>query len=275
MISRPVPVTLGSPRFSSATLDGCAVVHAWFPPDTTLESHTHDRATVAVMLAGSFDLRFTGREYACMPACISVEPAGARHLNRMHGAGAEVLVLQPDASRDDLWRPFAQWLGEIGWQRHAGIAGLAARVTQEVRSPDAYSSLVMEALVLEIFVAAARLSNASRRRGASPPWLLRAQELLHDRPTTPMSIRNVAVECGVHPAHLAREFRRHFRVSIGAYARGLRVEWAARQLADTTKPIAVIAAEGGFADQSHLTRLLKRGTGLTPEQYRTAVRGKK
>lgn len=275
MVSRPVPVTLGSPRFSTAAIDGCALVHAWFPPNTTLEPHSHDRPTVAVMLSGSFDLRFSRREYACTQSCISVEPAGERHLNRMQRAGAEVLVLQPDASQGDRWEPFAALLGEIGWQRHAGIAGLAARLTQEVRSPDAYSPLVLEALVLEIFVAAARMSNASRRRGGTPPWLLRAQELLHDRATTPVNMGDIAAQCGVHPAHLAREFRRSFRISIGNYARALRVDWAARQLAGTTKPIAVIAAEGGFADQSHLTRLLKRSVGLTPERYRREVRGER
>ena len=32
---------------------------------------------------------------------------------------------------------------------------------------------------------------------------------------------------------------------------------------------ARLAAEAGFADQSHLTRVFKRFTGLTPREYRT------
>jgi AraC family transcriptional regulator len=34
-------------------------------------------------------------------------------------------------------------------------------------------------------------------------------------------------------------------------------------------PLALVAAEAGFADQSHLTRTFKRFTGMTPGRYRT------
>lgn len=267
MVSRPVPVTLGSPRFSTAAVDGCAVVHAWFPPNSELEPHTHARPTVAIMLNGSFDLRFSGREFACHPGCISVEPAGERHANRMHRAGAEVLVLQPDPHSAQWWEPFAGLLGAIGWQRHGPIASLAARVAREVRSPDAFSPLMIEALVLEILVTASRLADKAHARGRAP-WLLRAQEVLHAHPTRCVTVGQLAAECGVPPAQLARGFRQRFLTSIGAYARGLRLDWAARQLAETSAPIATIAAQGGFSDQSHLTRLLKRHTGLTPYEFR-------
>ena len=39
-------------------------------------------------------------------------------------------------------------------------------------------------------------------------------------------------------------------------------------LADTDLPIATLAYQAGFADQSALTRVMRRTTGLTPSAYR-------
>jgi AraC family transcriptional regulator len=74
----------------------------------------------------------------------------------------------------------------------------------------------------------------------------------------------------VHPAHLARAFRQHFRVPLGSYVRRLRLDWAASRLADSAESLANVAVAAGFADQSHLTRAFKRHTGHTPGAYRQA-----
>uniref|UniRef100_UPI000584FEE4 helix-turn-helix domain-containing protein n=1 Tax=Xanthomonas sp. SHU 199 TaxID=1591174 RepID=UPI000584FEE4 len=41
-----------------------------------------------------------------------------------------------------------------------------------------------------------------------------------------------------------------------------------RQLTHGTRPIADLAQDSGYADQSALTRALKRSTGQTPAAYR-------
>jgi AraC-like DNA-binding protein len=60
---------------------------------------------------------------------------------------------------------------------------------------------------------------------------------------------------------------------VGEYVRRLRLDWATAQLAATDTPLAVLAAEAGFADQSHFTRAFKGYAGLTPGKYRRFVRG--
>jgi AraC family transcriptional regulator len=62
-------------------------------------------------------------------------------------------------------------------------------------------------------------------------------------------------------------------VSVGEYVRRERLDWAVAQLTTTDTPVATVAAEAGFADQSHFTRAFKRHTGLTPGRYRRVVRG--
>lgn len=109
-------------------------------------------------------------------------------------------------------------------------------------------------------------------RSQRPPWLEQALHVVHARASCAVSLRAVAQCAGVHPNSLARAFREHLGSSLGEYVRKLRIDEAAEKLLRTPLSIADIAIETGFADQSHLTRLFHRATGMTPAQYRERFR---
>ena len=67
----------------------------------------------------------------------------------------------------------------------------------------------------------------------------------------------VARELGVLAVRIARAFRERHGVSVGEYGRRARIEWAAAQVAAGDRPLAEIAVEAGFVDQSHFTRLFR------------------
>ena len=90
-------------------------------------------------------------------------------------------------------------------------------------------------------------------------------------PETP-TLSELAAEVGLHPVHVASTFRRHVGCTVGHYLRQRRVTWACQQLAGTDAPLAEIALEAGFADQSHFCRTFKRHVGLTPAAYRRLTR---
>jgi len=264
--TRSVPVTMGSPRFRTLALDGFDVVEAWFPPREYLARHTHDQACVAMMVEGSFDLAIGGRVFPCPTTAVAVEPAGESHANRIGNTGAHVVVIQPDPRRADLLHPFAPLLDHPSHRHHAGIAASAARLTRELDAPDDLASLAAEAEVLEVLVVLGRLARDAER--IPPPWLLRARDLVHAKFRGPIRIADLAREVEVHPGHLARAFRGHFRMTLGSYVRELRLEWVAARLLGSEEPLASLALEAGFADQSHLTRSFKEYSGLTPLAYR-------
>jgi AraC family transcriptional regulator len=271
MAHPPVPVTLGSPEFRHVSVKGCGVVHAWFPPDSTIEPHSHEHATFAVMLNGSFDLAFQRKTFSCTPSSIAVEPAGESHANYIGNRGAEVLVLQPVPDETELWRPFAPLFDSISYLRHGGITGLATRLAGEIRYPDALSPLAMESLLLDMLVSASRMALNTRCK-ALPPWLGRIQEMLHEEPAASLSVTVLARSAGVHPAYLSRTFRRYFHCSLGEYARRLRLERTAERLIKGDQSIAALAMNAGFADQSHFTRCFKRFYHTTPRSFREAHR---
>jgi AraC-like DNA-binding protein len=59
---------------------------------------------------------------------------------------------------------------------------------------------------------------------------------------------------------------------VGAFVRAERVELAKRALVESRETVSAIAAELGFADQAHLTRVFRDATGWTPAAFRRAMR---
>ncbi len=137
---------------------------------------------------------------------------------------------------------------------------------------DAAAPLAAEGFALEILAATAREAAIDRRVGRAPLWIDAAEEYLRARIGEPVGLSELAHAVGVNPAHLARVFRARFGISVGAFGRRVRIDWAAAEIAKGDRPIAEIAAEAGFADQSHFTRLFRRHVGTTPARFREEAR---
>jgi AraC-like DNA-binding protein len=54
----------------------------------------------------------------------------------------------------------------------------------------------------------------------------------------------------------------------------LRVLHACRAIAGGRGPLAAVAADSGFCDQSHMTHVFRQITGVTPTAYRRIVSGR-
>ncbi|MBP2299902.1 AraC family transcriptional regulator [Azospirillum picis] len=96
---------------------------------------------------------------------------------------------------------------------------------------------------------------------------VRARDLLHARMGEDVGLDDLAAASGVDRFRLNRAFRAAFGLSPHAYLVRLRLRAARRRLAAGEAP-ALVAAEVGFADQSHLGRWFRRAYGLTPAAYR-------
>ncbi len=100
--------------------------------------------------------------------------------------------------------------------------------------------------------------------------LERVRSLMDAHSSTTLSLRELAAEVGMNRFQLIRAFARRYGVTPYAYFLDRRVE-RARRLVATGRQLAAVAAECGFADQSHLTRHFKRIVGVTPGEYAAAV----
>ena len=117
-----------------------------------------------------------------------------------------------------------------------------------------------------------RMMRAGAASRGVRPWLEEARNILHtefgDQPKLP----EIAAKVGVHPVHLAREFRRQYGFSVGEYLRKVRIEFACDRLLCSEDPPVMIATAAGFVDQSHFSRTFRRLLGTTPGRYRAALK---
>ena len=85
------------------------------------------------------------------------------------------------------------------------------------------------------------------------------------------SLPELARELAVSPHHLSRVFRKATGSTISRHRMRLRARAALERLAGGEADLARIAADVGFADQSHMCRVIRQETGSTPAALRHAL----
>jgi AraC family transcriptional regulator len=219
--------------------------------------HAHPRACIAVIVDGLVRKRFARLAADAAAGSVVAMPAGELHEDVFGRDGARIVVVETDDGVE-----------ATSFSRDWDATLLAARITRELAVSDAFSALALEGLALELTAKAAR----GPARPRPERWLQEAYELLHESCRAAPTAAEIAARVGVHPSHLARRFRAHYRESLGGCARRLRLEWAAGELLRSDVPLACLAHEAGFVDQSHFTRAFKDRFGITPARYRIAHR---
>jgi AraC family transcriptional regulator len=246
-----------------ADVNGFTVGELRFPPDYMQAEFEPERPYLALVVEGGVEKSFPLRTMHLSQACAVTMPAGARHGARFARDGARIVIIRAkDASSAVAGR-----LDRLTELRGHGFCWLAWKLAAELYAPDAAAPLAAEGIALELLAAASREAGAERT-SRTPRWLREAEDVLRSQLGDRIGLAELARTVGVHPTHLAREFRARCGVSVGEYGRRVRLARAAAEIARTDAPLAEIAAEAGFADQSHFTRLFKRHAGVTPGSYR-------
>ncbi len=83
-----------------------------------------------------------------------------------------------------------------------------------------------------------------------------------------LSVEEIAKEVGFSTYYFTRSFHKEFLITPHKFIQSIRVERAKQLILKTTLPLAEIAIECGFSDQSHMIRVFKRISGYTPNTLR-------
>lgn len=257
--------TNGSRVIEALFLGGLRISIVEFVGGKRLSRHYHDTACLTLVLSGRFVERFDRREHTLDEGTILAKPPGDPHADEFgrDGSRQAILEYEPEALED---LPSSHPFDGVVKRESLRARSLGRRIERELASPDAFTPLAVRGLALELVALSARVVAEPPRD--APPWLTRVRELLHARFLETPSCEELATEAGVHPATLSRTFRDCYGVGMAEYARRIRLEWAARELSESDRPIATIALAAGFSDQSHFTRWFRRFSGLTPLEYR-------
>lgn len=96
-----------------------------------------------------------------------------------------------------------------------------------------------------------------------------AVRYIHDNLYRPISVEEVASHIHVSARHLTRLMQEFTGTAPAAYIEQARIERAHAQLMHGTKSIKEIAAEVGYDDVHHFTRVFTRRVGSSPGRFRT------
>lgn len=238
--------------------------------------HWHEEYQLCLVESGPSELVYRGDSLPTPPASLFMVHPGEVHSNRVfddrQGCSYRTLFIEPELMR----RAAAQVCG-----REAGLPFFPTAVVFDAGVIRQYlglhsalelpsSSLERETRLLGFLAALitrfAESRPPERAPGAEERAVKLARDYLAEHFADNVTLEDLARVARLSPFHFSRVFAERTGMPPHAFQIQLRVT-RARALLREGRRIAEVAAETGFADQSHLTRHFKRLAVVTPGQY--------
>lgn len=242
---------------------GMLLIEASYPAGTWLPPHQHSRRSLVVVLSGGFRERIGGHEIEVARGSLYLRPPAVHHAHLFGDELTRCLAIELLERPDTTFGPAMS--AERPLVFRAGACGrIGSRIARLPWDRQPARRLRLEAQLLELL---ACVASRGRVPAEEPPeWLQRVHHRLRDSFRDPPSIVELAAEAGVHQSHLLRRFRKHYGLSPTGMVRRCKAEYARALLAEPGASLSAVAFEAGFADQSHMGRVLRRAYGTTPGQ---------
>jgi AraC-like DNA-binding protein len=235
--------------------DAGTLRHAFFKDGATVGRHRHDCIGILYVVGGPVVEMRTGNR--TLIRRIAYQPFGTDMSVRYEGP-THVLSLEIPADRCNhilpgLWPahsiPLTARLYDYMWRAMVAISSR--------QSPQSINSALTA--FFRQFVALCRVM---------PPWLEAVLDQVHREWRLVPDVRRLAEQNGFSVQHFYRQWKKHVGVTPGHYSLLLRLDHARALIWGTDMPLSQIASEAGFADQSHLTRILVSHLNVTPRRLR-------
>lgn len=239
--------------------------------------HTHDSYVFGVVVAGAEKLRINRRAYlAPAGSIIVVNPEDPHDGEKGCDTGWTYRTCYP---RAELMREVAEDLelgplpmfgqGILDAPDLAGDFVQAHSLAVTGKTMEAETAMLVALRELTRRFADRGGRNTSSGGSEATGRFRLYRDLIEADLARPFDLNGLAEVAGVTRFQVIRDFKRVTGMTPGQYLRDCRIRTASA-LMRTGKPLAEIALDTGFADQSHLTRLFKSMRGLSPGAFREA-----
>jgi AraC-like DNA-binding protein len=238
--------------------------------------HTHDCFVLAVVEDGAEGLRVGGARLVAYPCDVVLFSPGEVHDGwAQDGRGFSYRAVYP--SRDLVARVLGLPPATPGVPYFRGNVITDPQVADGLRRAhgwlaagnDARGGQAVLARVLELLFDRYGANDQDRRRVVTGTAAV-ARGLIDSRIVEPVRLVDLARACDETPLQVLRAFRAAYGLPPHRYQLQRRVHLAQGRLR-AGADLAALAAELGFADQSHFTRVFKSVVGVAPGAYQRAA----
>jgi AraC-like DNA-binding protein len=241
---------------------------------SAFDLHRHDTYAIGVTLHGVQTFRYLGAARHSLPGQIIV-----LHPDELHdgGAGTEdglryrMLYLEPSLMLDCLGGaslPFVRDGVVTDTAFCTTLLSALGPLEQELDElfVDDFLTQLMQSLTRHAGQPAKPMTRTAWRAAAQ------ARDYLTENLTRPVRSGELEAITGLDRYALSRHFRAAFSTSPHRFLVMRRLQRARRMIA-AGEPLAQIAIEAGFSDQSHFIRQFKKAFGMTPGRWSSLVHG--
>jgi AraC family transcriptional regulator len=223
--------------------------------DDEIPPHKHANDYLCIVLNGGFAEQEGSRWQERLSGCFFTHHAGETHHDRFGARGAVCVNLHFPAGEPG---------PAIDGMCPASTKVAAGRLAFELAA-SSREELVMASLAAEIMAELRPVRACGQDRGR---WIERIVEAMSDEPNRRWSLGELAQIAERHPVHVAQAFRARTGISLGAFQRLRRLTYLCVALRGGKGPLAALAADFGYCDQSHMTSEFRAAFGVSPGRYR-------
>lgn len=224
-----------------------------YPPGLIQPTHRHDETQLSVLLAGGLREITNGRDVEAVRPSSGVKPAGQSHAAQFGPHGALMLSMTLAAKAAPERKP-GEWLS-------IGPGGIALIEQMLMTASRLHRAETAQELCAVLAGPAGEVARAGRDAAR------RLKRALDENPRA-VCIGAVARRLGCHRAHLTRCFNATYGLAPSRYRTRVMSAQAVASALRGDHSLAAVAADVGFADQSHLARTSRRQIGVPLSRLR-------
>jgi len=151
------------------------------------------------------------------------------------------------------------------------VLAIKAELQDQAPHDRMYAEGLGLALAAQLLRKYARRDAIASTRGLNGRQLRNVVDYVHEHLTGSLSLAEVAAVTGLSPSHFKVLFKRSMGLPVHKYVMRCRVDRAVELIGNGGVNLSQVASRTGFADQSHMTRWLRRFIGLTPAQLKRTL----
>lgn len=238
--------------------------------------HFHETYTIGLNEGGQGCCHHRGTNHILLPSSFNLINPGDMHTGQVaSGKGWTFRNIYVERSLIEQALEQMEWRGsglpyfKVPILQVPSLCGLFYQTFQALS--DSATHLQQQSLLLELLARLFHLNSEPsltiRPVAPESKAVARVRSHLQAHYHDNVSINDLAQLTNLSPHYLIRCFRRQVGCAPHQYQRHWQL-LQAKQALGTAQPLAAIATEHGFYDQSHLNRAFKQTFGVTPGQYR-------